>query len=80
MNLVAYSWVSEDKIPEEAFDQDKDIYDLLLILEEEAEEKALFIDRNIVIHEGGLYEGLFKLEHFERIKPILMKQLLIVVH
>jgi len=66
--LVAISWLSDELIPEEFFDDDPIMHDIILQIEEDIENKAVFIDRNIIIHGKGLYEALFKKGHFESIK------------
>lgn len=66
--LVAISWLSDELIPEEFFDDDPIMNDIILQIEEDIENKAVFVDRNIIIHGDGLYEALFKKAHFESIK------------
>jgi hypothetical protein len=68
IELVAFSWISKKTIPEEFFDDDPNLYEVILQMDKEVEKKALYIDRNIIIHGDNLYEGLFKLDHFEKIK------------
>ena len=68
IELIAFSWISKEMIPEEFFDDDPILNEVILEMDKEIDKKALYIDRNIIIHGDNLYEGLFKLDHFEKIK------------
>ena len=68
--IVCKKWKSKKMIPQEFFDNSNQLNNVINYLEYSSVNKPLFIDRNIMIHSGNFYEGVFLENHFKEIEHL----------